>query len=38
LTPQQAEESLLDTFQRAVRQELEMLGMECRERSSGGLD
>jgi hypothetical protein len=29
MTPQQAAESLLDTFKRAVRQELELLELEC---------
>jgi predicted DNA-binding transcriptional regulator len=29
LTPEQAAESILDEFKRAVRQELEMLEVEC---------
>ena len=29
MTPEQAAESLLDTFRRAVRQELELLEVQC---------
>jgi hypothetical protein len=29
MTPQQAAESVLDCFTRAVRQELELLDLEC---------
>ncbi|HUE70855.1 MAG TPA: hypothetical protein VMP01_08185 [Pirellulaceae bacterium] len=31
LTPEQAAESVLDEFKRAVRQELELLEVECRD-------
>jgi hypothetical protein len=30
MTPEQAAESVLDTFKRSVRQELELLELECR--------
>ncbi len=30
MTPEQAAESVLDCFKRAVRQELELLELECR--------
>jgi hypothetical protein len=30
MTPEQAGESMLDCFRRAVRQELELLELECR--------
>jgi hypothetical protein len=32
MTPEQAAESVLDCFKRAVRQELEMLELYCEER------
>ena len=31
MTPEQAAESVLDTFKRAVRQELELLEVRCQE-------
>ena len=31
MTPEQAAESVLDCFKRAVRQELELLELQCRE-------
>jgi hypothetical protein len=31
MTPEQAAKSVLDEFKRAVRQELELLEVECRE-------